>query len=290
MIRPLLLAIMQFGCGTDARHDSTAGERTLEPVHSPAPSTTKTSPDVDGYIGVLTPRSSADVLAPFTTVITELTVHLGDRVKKGQILGRIDTRPLREELAIADATLKARQAEAGQADVDHRAASTTLERERRAYADSIASMAQVNTAEFNERKTAMAVARAAASVEEQRAKIAQLKARLIDTTLVAPMDGEVSLAYAQPGEHIEQGQPILRVISSAELFIKFAIPADKAGTLKPGMVIDAVFAPNGDKARAVVRHVAPELDSTAQMIVADADLAEPQIRLQAGMVCRILPR
>lgn len=288
MIR-LLLAIMLFGCGTDARHAPTAGEPALDPLDSPAPSTKPRASDVDGYIGVLTPRSSTEVVAPFTTVITDLTVHLGDRVKTGQILGRIDTRPLREELAIANATLKAKQAEAAEADVDHRAAATTLERERRAYADSIASMAQVNTAEFNERKTAMAVARSAASADEQRAKIASLAAKLTDTTLVAPLAGKVALAYVTPGERVVEGQPIVRIISSDELFVKFAIPGDQAGKVASGTELDVQIEQQGLHTRAIVQHVAPELDPIAQMILAEAELVHPLPELQSGMVCRIRP-
>jgi RND family efflux transporter MFP subunit len=286
----LLVAVTLVACSTDARYDSTGVEPTLEPVASPTTATKRGNADFAGYIGVLTPRSSAEVVAPFTTTVTEISVKLGDRVEKGQTLGRIDDRPLREELAIAQATLKATQAEAAQADIEHRAATTILDRERRAFKDSVASMAQVNAAEFNERKAAMAVARGAAAVEEQRAKIAQLKAKLVDTTLVAPLAGEVALSYVQAGEHVEEGHPVIRVISSSELFVKFAISADKAGTLAPGAVVDVVLEPPGTKARAVVRHVAPELDPIAQMILADADLVEPPPQLQSGMVCRIVPR
>lgn len=85
-----------------------------------------------------------------------------------------------------------------------------------------------------------------------------------------------------------EGQPIVRLISSDELFVKFAIPADQAGTLATGAEIDVILEAQQLRTRAVVRHVAPELDPVAQMILADADLLDAPAGLQSGMVCRIL--
>jgi hypothetical protein len=80
------------------------------------------------------------------------------------------------------------------------------------------------------------------------------------------------------------------VISSDELFVKFAIPADKIGTVVPGDQVDIVIDQQNVTTTGVVRHVAPELDPVAQMILADAELTAAIKELQAGVVCRIIPR
>ncbi len=290
-MKRIVVVVALVACGSRTQQPPNGAEPTLEPASSPAATSAPRGADeVAGYVGVLTPRSSAEVVAPFTSTVAEVTVKLGERVDKGQILGRLDDRPLLEELAIAQAALRATQAEAAQARVAQRAARNVLERERRAFRDKIVAEAQVAAADFDERKAAMAVARSVASVEEQRARIAKLKARLGDTTLVAPLAGKVALSYVQSGERVVEGQPVVRLISSDELFVKFAIPADNAGTLAVGSTVDIAFESQGIETRAVVRHVAPELDPIAQMIVADADLVDSPARLQAGMVCRIRPR
>lgn len=290
-MKRMLVAAALVACGGRPQQAPTGTDPTLEPIASPAGTAEQRGTDaVAGYVGVLTPRSSAEVLAPFTSTVLEVTVRLGEHVDKGQVLGRLDDRPLREELAIAEAALRATQAEAAQARVAQRAAHNVLERERRAFRDKIVAEAQVAAAEFDERKAAMAVARSMAAVEEQLARIARLKARLVDTTLVAPLAGKVALTFVQAGERVVEGQPVVRLISSDELFVKFAIPANKAGTLAAGNIVDVVFESQRVEARAVVRHVAPELDPIAQMIVADADLVDPPSQLQSGMVCRIRPR
>lgn len=290
-MKRIVIAAVLVACGSRTQQSTSGGDPALEPVAaSVATASQHGSEDVAGYVGVLTPRNSAEVVAPFTSTVAEVTVKLGEHVEKGQLLGRLDDRPLREELAIAHASLRAADADAAQARVAQRAAHSVLARERRAFEDKIVAEAQVVAAEFDERKAVMAVARNTASVEEQRARIAKLKARLADTTLVAPLAGKVALAYVRSGERVVEGQPVVRLISSDELFVKFAIPADRAGTLTPGSSVDVVFEAQHMTAHAVVRHVAPELDPIAQMIVADADVVDAPSRLQAGMVCRIVPR
>ena len=243
-----------------------------------------------GYIGVLSPRESSEVVAQFTTTVVELDVKRGDRVERGQRLARLDDRPLREDLAIAAATLRATQAGVASADVERKAANAALDREQRALRENVVSQAEVSAAEFNARKATTAVARAAATVEEQRAKIAQLQTKLTDTALLAQLGGRVALIYAQAGDRVDEGHPVLRVISSDELFVKFAIPADKIGTVAPGDQVDIEIDQQHVTTTGVVRHVAPELDPVAQMILADAELTAAITELQAGVVCRIIPR
>src|SRR5215468_1963441 len=108
-------------------------------------------------------------------------------------------------------------------------------------------------------------------------------------TLVSPIAGSVALIYAQDGARVEEGRPVLRVISGG-VFVKFAIPADKAGSVHPGDLVDVRLDRRSELLTARVGHVAPELDAVAQMIIADADLVDPPPDLQPGTVGRILPR
>src|SRR5690606_12091580 len=205
-------------------------------------------------------------------------------------LAQLDERPLREELAIAKALLKASQAAAAQADVERSGAIVAYKREQRAFESGVASQAEVSAADFNQRRAEMNVARAAANVEEHRAGIAQLTARLGDTTLVAPIDGRVALLYVREGDRVEEGGAVIRVISSDELFVKFAIPADDAGILAAGDTVEIMLVQHGVTTTGVVRHVAPEIDPVAQMILADAELTSVPPKLQPGTECRIIPR
>jgi cobalt-zinc-cadmium efflux system membrane fusion protein len=284
------MALGWLGC--DVSHDeSTTPAATLQ---SPTPINKDeqhgTVDDDSGYIGVLTPREAAEVPAPFASRVMSISVKLGDTVQQGDVLARLDDTPLKEELAIEKATLRSHKAQVARASVEHSAAAARLKREQKGFKENVSSQADVAAAGFDSSKAGTEVARAVADVEEQKARIAALEKKLEDTSLVAPIAGKVALRYVEEGSHVAEGQPIVRVISSDELFVKFAIPATDAKKLAPGDAIDIVFETTNQHATGVVRNVAPELDPVAQMIVAEADLQHAPSDLQSGLVCRITAR
>jgi len=248
------------------------------------------APKRTGYIGVLTPREVAEVTAPFTTRVIDFQVKLGDQVEKGTTLAKLDEQPLREQLAVAEAELKAMKAEARHSAVSHGAAAAALQREKMGAKEGIASKADVAEAAAKSGEAATMVSKALANVDEQKARIAALTDKLQHMTLASPLGGRVSLRYVEPGGRIEEGHPVLRVISSDELFVKFAIPSDQVNHVVPGDKVAVKIEGRSTPVHATVKNVAPELDPVAQMILAEAELDTPvPDKLQSGMVCQIVP-
>jgi multidrug efflux pump subunit AcrA (membrane-fusion protein) len=245
--------------------------------------------DKPGFLAALTPVQAADIMAPYTSAGASLAVKLGDTVTAGQIVARLDDRQLRQELDAGRAQLHTAQAAVVQAEVDRRGAEIVLTREKAAEAAGVGSRADLATATQAVAKATAAVSFARATAEERATRLAQLQAHLSEMTLVSPIAGRVALMYAQDGARVEEGRPVLRVISGGVL-VKFAIPADKAGSVRPGDLVDLRLDRRPDLLTARVGHIAPELDAVAQMIVADADLVDPPPDLQPGTVGRILPR
>jgi RND family efflux transporter MFP subunit len=244
-----------------------------------------------GYIGVLVPSESAEITASVTTDVVEYKVKLGDRVEIGDVIALLDEAPVREQLAIAKAELKASKAAVAQAAVARKAAAAALKREKIALRESVASKADVAEAEFRAREAGAGVSQAAAAVQQQQARIAALETRLADMTVKAPIAGKVSLRYVEPGSRVNEGEPVVRVISSDEVVVRFAIPSEDVGRVKPGDEVEVAIESKDQRATAVVKSVAPELDPVAQMIRAEADITDiTGENLQSGLVCRIHPK
>jgi RND family efflux transporter MFP subunit len=242
-----------------------------------------------GFIAALTPEHSADIMAPYTSASASLAVKLGDVVKKGQLLARLDDRQLRQELDAARAQAHTAEATITQAEVDKRGAEIVLAREHKAEAEGVGSKADVAGAEQAVAKASAMITVAHATAEERATQIARLQAHLQEMTLVAPIDGRVAMIYPQDGARVEEGHAVLRVISGG-VFVKFAIPADKIGAIHAGDTVDVRLDRRPEPLAATVRHIAPELDAVAQMILADAELINPPPDLQPGTVGRIVPR
>jgi HlyD family secretion protein len=242
-----------------------------------------------GFIAALTPESSSDVMAPYTSASASLAVKLGDAVTRGQILARLDDRQLRQELDAARAQARTAQASIIQAQVEKRGAEIVFKREKAADAAGVGAHADVDAAAQAVAKATAALTFARATAEERNTRILQLQAHLAEMTLTAPIAGSVAMIYPQDGARVEEGHPVIRVISGG-VFVKFAIPADKVGAVHAGDTVDVRVDRRGELLTATVRHIAPELDAVAQMILADAELVNPPADLQPGTVGRILPR
>lgn len=253
--------------------------RTNEPAPEPLAEQSKNEvaePDGPaGYIGVLTPKAQAEVVAPFATTVKELTVPLGEHVEEGAKLALLDDTPIRELLAKSSADLKGAQA-------SQSAAASAAATQRKALRAGVASKASVTAAEY-------ALSEASARVQGAKAAHEAIKAKLTKTTLLAPIAGKVALHYAKVGSQVGEGAPVVRVISSDELFVKFAIPTDQTDKIAVGSKLDIRIDTHGQEltTHGVVTTIAPELDPIAQMIFAEAELSDPPSTLQAGLVCRI---
>lgn len=285
------LAILVLAALAGCRSSSGDAEDLAEPLEAPAQAAPADErlDDKPGFLGALTPKQAGDVTAPFTSASVSLVVKLGDRVAQGQVLARLDDRELRAELEAARAQLRTAQAAIVQAQVERRGADVVLKRERAAEAAGVGAKADVAAAAQAVAKATAAITIARATAGERAARITQLQAHLAEMTLTAPIAGSVALIYPQDGARVEEGRPVMRLISGG-VDVKFAIPADRVGAVKPGDTVDVKLDRRAELLTAVVGHVSPELDAVAQMIIADAELVNPPADLQPGTVCRILPR
>ncbi len=288
MIALATAAVTALGCRDAARDTGTPAEP-IEAI-APRPSRPDERPDEKpGFIATLTPEQTHEVIAPYTSASATVVVKLGDVVTKGQILARLDDRQLRQELDAAKAQLRTAKASIQQARVDKAGAEKVLDREQRAEKAGVSSRADVSVAEQAVNKATATIVVAGATANERATRITQLQAHLAEMTLVAPIAGSVAMIYPQNGARVEEGHPVVRVISG-DVYVKFAIPADKIGTVSVGDTVDVRLDRRADLLSATVDQISPELDAVAQMIIARAALVNPPGDLQPGTVGRILPR
>jgi len=281
--------VVAVGCrdGASDGDDPAPPMAALAPAPAPPPS--DRSDEKPGFLAVLTPRQSVDVMAPYTSTSAQLLVKLGDQVFEDQVLARLDDHELRQELEAARAQLRTAKAAVEQAKVDRRSARIVLARERAAEAAGVSARADLASAKQAVNKASAMLTVALATAEERATRMDQLRSQLAEMTLLSPIAGRIALLYAEDGARVEAGRPVIRVIS-ADVFVKFAIPADQLGSVKPGDFVDVRLDRRVEPVTARVGHVAPELDAVAQMILADADLVDPPADLQPGTVGRLLPR
>jgi RND family efflux transporter MFP subunit len=250
----------------------------LEPTIEPA-SVVEPPRDAPQWLTVVIPASEVLVTAPVRARIVDVLVDLGDTVEAGQPIAVLDPDVARRSLAEARAQLGARQAERKQAEA--------VREQKRDDLDRIVKLGTiVAAAERTEAELALAAAQAdvdrtSAEVRVQRVLIAELEDQLRDTTIRAPLSGEVSARLLHAGAHVEAGAPIVRVIEAARR-IRFAVGLESAPPIVGATV--HVRCDDARRTTAVVTHVAPDIDAATRVVLVEAEPADAAT-LRLGETC-----
>jgi len=230
-----------------------------------------------------------DISPPFEAVLEKVVVRLGDRVPKGALLARLDARPIRRDLSMAQAALQAAVAKSGKARIEQDHAQQRVQ--RREGSAGLVSQEDLETAKYNLLTGKAQVEVSDAEVAEHRARVRQLTERLAMTELRAPFSGHVALRYTDAGMSVRAGQAIIRLIADEGYRVRFAVPPESAATATVGCGLRFRVAEQDAGVPGEVTQVAQEVDSAAQMVFVEGTLTVPEAlraTLRAGLVGRVL--
>lgn len=192
--------------------------------------------------------------------IVERRVDVGDRVKRGQVLARLDAR---------DASLNAAQAEAARA---------LAEAEARRYRE-LRAKNFVSQAVLDAKETALATAVAQAGMARNQAAYA---------TLTAERDGVVTAVEAEAGQVVAAGQTVLRVAEDGEREIAIAVPeADVEQVRSAGGFVVTLNSLPGRSWNGHLRELSPAADPATRTFAARIAVAEADASVRLGMSARV---
>ena len=191
--------------------------------------------------GLVRTDASATIKAETGGTVEAVTVRAGDRVKKGQVLARLDPKPL--DLAVQEA-----EARLGQAEITYRSeiiADSTVEGsvrpERRAY---MRSKAGIDGALVGLEK---------AKLERERAVV------------LAPFDGMVERVSISLGERIGAGAEVAVVVDLMNLRVEAQVQEQDLSKLRVGGDAFITVAATSDKPiRGTIAAILPMVDSVTR--------------------------
>lgn len=189
--------------------------------------------------------------------LTEVRVQVGDFVRKGQVLARIDSQTVASEVAEARAAVL--EGEAILAETRANSERARQLRERGFYSP------QQSTQSLTAEQTALA------RLQVARARLQAAELRLGRTQVVAPDDGIISARSATVGTLTQPGQELFRLIRGGRLEWRAEVTAPELSLLKPGMTAQ-VTAPNGTVINGTLRALAPTVDVQTRNALAYVDL------------------
>ncbi|TAN51413.1 MAG: HlyD family efflux transporter periplasmic adaptor subunit [Methylococcaceae bacterium] len=142
---------------------------------------------------------------PLSGLVSEVAVNLGDAVKAGALLFRLDDRQYQAQAAIARADLGKARADLAQTTAELNDVATLLR-----LAQSITDRRAISTEELERRRNAHAIAKAKqdaakAQIEQAAAQLAAVRTDLARLDVRAPLDGTVLQVNLRLGEYAVAG-------------------------------------------------------------------------------------
>jgi RND family efflux transporter MFP subunit len=201
------------------------------------------------------------------TRATEVLVEVGDRVRAGQPLLKLDSRTLEVQFQQADAGVTEAQA------------ALELARANAARGDSLVKQGLISSSDSDKLRADLRSAEA--RLVTARADRDAARLRLGFATLSAPDDGIISARSVQPGQVVSAGTELLRLIRRGRLEWRADLAETDLTRVQAGAVVE-VGGPAGALIRGRVRAVSPAVDPATRTGLLYADLPEPG-PLRAGM-------
>jgi RND family efflux transporter MFP subunit len=213
--------------------------------------------------GTLAAEEQVALSLKVTGRVSELTVDLGSRVRRGQVLARLS--PTDFELRLQQALAAVQQARArlglpiDGSDDEVVPENTGLVRQSRAVldearltrdrirtfvqrgissrADLDAAEASLEVAEGRYQDAFEEIRNRQALLAQRRSELALARQQLEDTVLRSPIDGSVRERLASVGEYRAAGTPILTVVQVDPLRLRLAVPERSAVGLRVGQQV-----------------------------------------------------
>lgn len=201
-------------------------------------------------------------------------VEVGERVKAGQPLARLD--PADQRLAAETARQQLVAAEANLAQLE-----SDIGRFRELFQQGF-----ISAAEFDRRTTAVRVA--AAQAEQARAQVSLARNQAAYTTLLADHDGVVTQVAAEAGQVVAAGQVVFRLARPGEKEVWIPVPENRLGDLAGAKkVAIELWADPANRYPGRVREIAPSADPVTRTYTAKVTVLEAGPAVQLGMTATV---
>jgi len=244
--------------------------------------------------GTVSPRVTVQVGAQVSGRIAELFADFGSRVKKGQVIAKLDSRMFG---AAAEQSLANQAAAAGdleKARAEAEAAEKQLERATKLAAQNLISKAELDTATTNAKAARAAVASAQGNRSQATASLNQARVNLGYTTIKSPIDGIVVSRNVDVGQTVAASlqAPTLFTIAEdlAKMQVHAAVSEADVGRLAPDMPATfTVDAYPDQKFSGVIRQIRDAPQTLQNVVTYDAviDVDNADFKLKPGMTANV---
>jgi RND family efflux transporter MFP subunit len=265
--------------------------RPTRPVPSPVEiGTGEPASGSAGFVGVLFARRQVDLASSVEARVETIPIQLGTRVSRGDVVATLDADAVRRELAEGKAAAREAASALRSARVELAAAKEKAARLAR-FPEGVPGD-EIIQARTRERLLTSQLAGARARLSGASARVDQLRLLVEHAAIVAPFDGVIAARYVDPGALVGPGKPIARLISGDDLWVRFAVGEERAGSVHQRSCVRVGLRSPELEMNGTVEMIAPQVDTALGMLLAEARVIVPEAwrgKLQAGLSVDVTP-
>ena len=302
---------------------SSAVEQRVLPVSTQILKLSNSYPVQRTYSGNIQARRVSDIGFELTGTLTDLPLKEGDRIQKGAILARLDSRSIdaqkkqllaqriQAEAQLSELETGPRQEEidAAKATVQDLAQQVALaerlsQRRKSLFEQGAVSRESYEERFFNAQALRQRQAQAQKRLDELQAgtrveRVASQDAQLLEvdarleslevqrskTVLKAPFSGRIAQKLVSEGVVLNAGQPILRLVESGAMEARIGMPQAIANQLKLGQILPIEV--GNSRYSGTVSAFFPEVDPTSQTVTVMLEFV-PRKPLTIGQTAQVI--
>jgi RND family efflux transporter MFP subunit len=230
------------------------------------------------------PYLKVELHAKVSGYVDQINVDIGDEVKAGQLLARLEVPELRNELARAQAAKK-------RADADYKDAHlvyTRLEAVNKEHPNLVAQQ-EMDAAEAKDATSEAAIAGAKAEVERDQTLLAY-------TQITAPFDGVITHRYADPGSLIQAGtasdtqsMPLVCLSDNYRLRLDFPVSVTYVKDIHMGDQVEVrVQSLKGKPFMGTISRSTQKVDDDTRTMITEIEVPNPKLELVPGMYATVV--
>jgi RND family efflux transporter MFP subunit len=179
------------------------------------------------YSGAVKARIEMNLGFRVAGKITERLVNIGDRVKPGDVLARIDATDYQLAVKTAEANLAAAEKGVETADLVNK-------RAQQLFTKNVAPKSQVEQASLSYDQAISTRDSAVSSLDQTKNQVSYAE-------LKADQNGIVTAINADTGQVVASGTPVATVAIDGEKEVQIAVPENDIAEFKPGKTVKASF-------------------------------------------------
>ena len=245
--------------------------------------------------------------------LAEITVDLGTRVRRGEMVGKLDQSDFKLRVDQAEAALQQARVRLGLPPTgsDERVdpEKTAIVRQARAMMDDarltrdrsvkLAEMELIARAQLDSVEAGLQVAEARyqdaleevrtrqAIVAQRRSELDLARQQLADTVIYSPLDGAVSLKQASVGEYLTAGTPIATLVGTHPLRLRVPVPEREGAGVRVGHAVTLTVEGDPTVYRGRVVRLSPIVQEQNRTLMVEAEVPNEKSFLRPGSFARV---